>query len=132
MKPFGRATAGGFIVAILMATVTGCADEPALQRLQEACRLTAELLVQFTKATDATNRVVVVDTDEASGAFAREAEQATQAVQRNSDALKPLLVGLGYSKESQLLEEFDGRFAEYRALDRSILELALENTNVKA
>lgn len=126
MKPFGRATAGGFIVAILMATVTGCAGEPALQRLQEACRLTAELLVQFTKATDATNRVVVVDTDEASGAFARE------AVQRNSDALKPLLVGLGYSKESQLLEEFDGRFAEYRALDRSILELALENTNVKA
>jgi hypothetical protein len=132
MKPFGRATAGGFIVAILMATVIGCAGEPALQRLQEARRLTAELLVQFTKAADATNRVVMVDTDEASGAFAREAEQATQAVQRNSDALKPLLVGLGYSKESQLLEEFDGRFAEYRTLDRSILELALENTNVKA
>jgi hypothetical protein len=132
MKPFGRATSGSFIVAILMAMVTGCAGEAALQRLQEARRLTAELLVQFTKAADATNRVVMADTDEASGAFAREAEQVTQAVQRNSDALKPLLVGLGYSKESQLLEEFDGRFAEYRALDRSILELALENTNVKA
>ena len=95
MKPFGRATAGGFIVAILMATVTGCAGEAALQRLQEARRLTAELLVQFTKAADATNRVVMADTDEASGAFAREAEQATQAVQRNSEVLKPLLVDLG-------------------------------------
>ena len=31
-----------------------------------------------------------------------------------------------------MLEEFGRRFAEYRALDRSILELAVENTNLKA
>ncbi len=31
-----------------------------------------------------------------------------------------------------MLDEFGSRFAEYRALDRSILELAVENTNLKA
>lgn len=64
--------------------------------------------------------------------FAREAEQATQAVQTDTDALRPILQGLDYSDEARLLEEFSNRFAEYRALDRSILELAVENTNLKA
>ena len=74
----------------------------------------------------------MADTDEASIKFAREAEQATRAVQRDGDALGPILVGLGYSSETRLLQEFGSRFAEYRALDRSILELAVENTNLKA
>ena len=74
----------------------------------------------------------MADTDEASAAFAREAEQATQAAQSNADALGPILRQLGYSNETRLLEEFGSRFAEYRSLDRSILELAVENTNLKA
>jgi hypothetical protein len=108
------------------------APETALQRLVEANRLAADLLVQFTKAGDAANRAVMADTDETSVAFAREAEQATQTVQRDTAALGPILMGLGYSNETRLLEEFGGRFAEYRALDQSILALAVENTNLKA
>jgi hypothetical protein len=129
-----RATAGCWIAAILVGVATGCvtAPESALERLSEARRLAADLLVQLTKAADASNRAVMADTDEASVAFAREAEQATQAVQRGADALAPILPGLGYSNETRLLEEFGSRFAEYRALDHSILELAVENTNLKA
>jgi hypothetical protein len=74
----------------------------------------------------------MADTDEASVAFAREAEQATQAVEKHADALGPILSGLGYSNETHLLQEFNSRFAEYRALDRNILELAVANTNLKA
>ena len=74
----------------------------------------------------------MADTDEASVAFAREAEQATQTVQKDTEALAPILVGLGYSNETRLLEEFGSRFAQYRAFDRSILDLAVENTNLKA
>jgi len=84
---------------MMMGAATGCmnAPETALQRLSEANRLAADLLVQFTKAGDAANRAVMADTDDASVAFAHEAEQATQAVQRDTDALGPILVGLGYS-----------------------------------
>ena len=71
-------------------------------------------------------------TDETATEYAREAEQATQTVQREADALKPLLTGLGYTAESRLLEEFNGRFSEYREIDRAILGLAVENTNLKA
>jgi hypothetical protein len=130
-----RATAGYCIAAIIsIGAATGCnnAPETVLARLWEARRLAADLLVQFTKAADATNRAVMADTDEASVAFAREAEQTTQAVQRDADALGPILRGLGYSNETGLLEGFGSRFAEYRALDRNILELAVENTNLKA
>ena len=45
---------------------------------------------------------------------------------------RPLVRGLGYTKEVQLLEEVRRYFAEYQTLDRSILELAVENTNLKA
>ncbi len=37
-----------------------------------------------------------------------------------------------YSDEGRLLDEFDKRFAEYRKLDHTILELSVENTNLKA
>jgi len=129
-----RATAGCWIAVIVVSAAAGCIDAPrtVLERLSEARRLTADLLVQFTKAADAANRAVMADTDGASVAFAREAEQATQAVQADVDALGPILKGLDFSNEAHLLEEFGGRFAKYRALDRSILELAVENTNLKA
>ena len=126
-----RPTAASCVVAILLGGAIGC-GQPALERLSEARGLTAELRVQFTKAADATNRTVMANTDEASVVSVREAEQATQAVQRDTDTLKPLLVGLDFANETRLLEEFGGCFAEYRVLDRRILDLAGENTNIKA
>jgi len=129
-----QVTAGCSIAVIIMGAATGCmnAPETALERLTDANRLAGDLLVQFTKTGDAANRAVMADTDDASVAFAHEAEEATQAVQRDTDALGPILVGLGYSNETHLLEEFGSRFAKYRALDRSILDLAVKNTNLKA
>jgi len=98
----------------------------------EAQRLSSDLLVRFASATDAANRAVMAGTDETATEYAREAEQATQTVQRDADALKPLLTELRYSAESRLLEEFNGAFGEYRELDRTILGLAIENSNLRA
>jgi hypothetical protein len=119
---------------LLLAAVSGCGEDvnTVLERLSEARRITADLLVQFTKAADAANRAVMADTDEASVAFAKEAGEATASIQKNIDTLNPLLSTLGYSDEARLLNEFTDRFAEYRALDRRILDLAVENTNLKA
>ncbi len=126
--------ASSYSLVIVLMTTTGCTSSPetALERLIESRRLAADLLIQFTKAADASNRAVMADTDDASKTFAREAEQATQTVDQDAGTLAPILNGLGYSNETGLLEEFKSRFAEYRALDRNILELAVENTNLKA
>ena len=119
-------------MVLLMSAIGGCNEKPPLEQLSRARQVSAELLVQFTKAADASNKAVMADTDEASVAFAREAEQARQAVQTNIDALRPILESLDYSDESRQLQQFVTRFAEYRELDRRILDLAVENTNLKA
>ncbi|MEO8361891.1 MAG: hypothetical protein ABI672_17790 [Vicinamibacteria bacterium] len=120
-----------FIIALLGANL-GCDVNGALERLSEARRLAADLQVQFTKAADAANRAVMADTDQASVAYAREAERAKQAAQASVEELGPVLEGLHYSAETRIFQEFVGRFAAYRDLDGRILELAVENTNLKA
>ena len=119
---------------MLLGTASGCGEDVnvVLERLSEARQITADLQVQFTKAADAANRAVMADTDEASVAFAKEAGQATASIQKDIDTLNPLLSTLGYSDEAGLLKEFSERFAEYQALDRRVLDLAVENTNLKA
>ena len=120
------------IVATMSMAVAGCNQPPAIERLSQARHHSADLHIQFTAAADAANRAVMADTDEASAAFAREAEQAKEAVQAQIDALQALLRGLDYAEEIRLLQEFIAGFAEYRELDRRILDLAVENTNLKA
>lgn len=129
-RGIGRAV----MVFVTVAATAGCGSGlgTSLERLLEARRLSSDLVVQFSKVADAGNRAVMADTDEDSVAFAAEAAQATQAVQTDIDALGPILMALNYSNETRLLEEFGSRFAEYHALDQTILGLAVENTNLKA
>jgi hypothetical protein len=125
-----RRLASAMLAAILLAR---CGDvNAALEQLAEARRLTADLRVEFTKAADAANRAVMADTDELSIADAHEADAAKQAVHKDVEALEPVLQRLGYADESRLLEDFTTRFAAYESLDRRILDLAVENTNLKA
>ena len=91
----------GRLVAVMVAGLTAaCVNTPALlTQLLEARRLAADLHVEFTRASDAANRAVMADTDEASAAAADEARQARQAVERDLDALQPLLDSLGYGAD---------------------------------
>jgi hypothetical protein len=125
-----RATAGSCLVA-LAASVAACRP-PILAQQVEARRLAADLRVQFAKAADAANRAVMAGTDEAAAAAAQDAEQATQAVLRDLEGLRPILQSLGYPDALRRIDAFTTRFAEYRKLDGEILPLAVENTNLKA
>jgi hypothetical protein len=120
-------------IVVSFVTAASCGDvNAALERLAEARQVSADLHVQFTKAADAANRAVMADTDETSVAYAREATEAKRAVQHDVDTLGPMLQSLGYTDESRLLQDFVSRYAEYDAIDRRILDLAVENTNLKA
>ncbi len=104
---------------------------PAFIHLAEARRLTAEIRGELSRASDASDRAVLADTDQQSAAFARAAQQATGRV----TALLPELAGHLAALEpadAELLAQFQERFQAYETLDRRILSLAVENTNLKA
>jgi hypothetical protein len=111
----------------------GCqGDGNYFTHLHDSRRLAAELRVQFNQAADASNRAVMADTDEASTSFARDAEKSVTNVENDVAALTSVLRSLSLPNELRTLEEFAEQFAEYRELDRRVLALAVDNTNLKA
>lgn len=126
---------GGILRATLLAIAgTGCGRGAgtALEQLTEVRRLSTETLAEFLHSVDASSRAVMAGLDEESASYAEEARAASDAVQSTLEEIRPLLESLGYSDELRIAEEFAQRFAEYRALDQSVLQLAVENTNLKA
>lgn len=125
---------GLWCAALLAAGSAGCLNgsKAVLSQQAEAHRLSSDLRVQFTRASDASNRAVMADTDEASQAAAHEAEAATKQVEHDIEALHQVLTDLSSADELAQLDAFKTRFAEYRKLDEQVLPLAVENTNIKA
>lgn len=121
-------------LAALFAIASGCRGNPTtvLTRLQDSRKLAADLRIQFGHAVDASSRAVLADTDEAATASARESTDATKRLEQDVAELERLLEGLNFSSELQILREFGARFDEYKKLDARILELSVENTNLKA
>src|SRR6185369_16021948 len=85
------------LAVIAVGTAAGCGDgsKLVLNQQADAHRLAAHLHVQFSRAADASNRAVMADTDEASSAAAREAEQAIKAVEQDTESLRRVLDELG-------------------------------------
>jgi hypothetical protein len=111
----------------------GCVNPlAALPKLFEARRLASDLHVSFARATEASNRAVMADTDQASIAAKDEATAARQAVDGDLATLQPILTELDYADELRALAAFKTRYEEYRRLDDEILPLAIENSNLKA
>jgi hypothetical protein len=126
------ATMVRFITVLFAAGVVASCRPAVLTQQVEARRIAADLHLQFTKATEAANRAVMADTDEASASAADQAREALRAVERDVEQLYPILKSLGYADELTFLDAFNQQLAEYRALDEEILPLAVENTNLKA
>jgi len=119
---------------VTAAATLSCSSNPTLVLTDqvEARRLGSDIRVQFTMAADAANRAVMADTDETSKAAAEEAVKSREQVERDVNALDPLLKRLGYTSDLQSLDEFKKQFAEYKKLSDETLSLAVENTNLKA
>lgn len=122
-------------VLVLVATAAACRSgipETPFEHLGEAREIAATMRVEMAKAAEASDQAVMADTDEASIAFAREADRAKQNVRGGAAALAPLLARLDLPGEARSLDEFRARFEDYAKVDRGVLELAVENTNLKA
>lgn len=121
------------VALIALALSPGCRNgTPAFVQLNQARQTAADLRIQFAKEVDASNRAVMAESDEASIASAREAEQTSRIIEKVVLSLASQLRSLKFPNEIRMLDEFEHHFTKYLALDRSILELAVENTNLKA
>jgi hypothetical protein len=118
-------------VASLVACRRGIPETP-FEHLNEAREIAATMRVELAKAAEASDQAVMADTDEASIAFARDADRAKENVRGGAAALSALLGRLDLSREARSLDEFRARFDDYAKVDRGVLELAVENTNLKA
>ncbi len=123
-----------FFVLSLLTMGIACrgSGAPAFVQLREARKLASEMRIDLTRASEASDRAVMADTDEESIKYAREADAATLAVSTAMAALAQRLAGLGDPANADLLGRFQERFTRYRDLDKEILKLAVENTNLKA
>jgi hypothetical protein len=114
-------------------SLVACANpQTVLTQLVDARRLASELHVQFTQSSEAANRAVMAESDDAAAAAAGEARRARQGVERNVQTLRANLESWRSGDDLRHLDDFESRFKEYRRLDDEILPLAVENTNLKA
>ena len=102
------------------------AFERSVQKLQRIQSINRDLLA----AAEAEKSAVMAETDEASQAFAEQSMQASHHVEKARRELEPLLAGT--PQETQLFQEFSRCWDTLQEIDRSVLALAVQNTNLKA
>jgi chemoreceptor-like protein with four helix bundle sensory module len=102
------------------------AFERSVQKLQLIQAMSRDLLA----AAEAEKSAVMAETDETSQAFAEQSTQASQQVEKARRDLEPLLEGK--PQEAQLFQEFSRCWDKLQEIDREVLSLAVQNTNLKA
>jgi hypothetical protein len=118
--------------SLAISGAVACDVQTPLHEISEARHLATDLAAQFAKASGASNLAVLAGADEPAKKYADEARQRAATVEKTSDALRVILQRRDFTDELRLLDNFRTHFAEYRAVDNDILDLAVENTNLKA
>jgi len=94
--------------------------------------IASRMRINLLKSTDLKKSAVMAITDEESQAFAKQSRASADAVERDYHELKGLIDAAKIEKELKLLKEFSDNWNHLRVIDRELLSLAVENTNIKA
>jgi hypothetical protein len=106
--------------------------EDAVRDQTRKTELLSQMRIGLLSSIEAEKSAVLAVTDESSEAFARNSEQAANAVEDRKAELAKLIDAGKSSEEQKLLGEFSGCWTEMRKIDKVLLELAVQNTNLKA
>ena len=102
------------------------AFERSVQQLQIIQAMSRDLLA----SAEAEKSAVMAETDEASQAFAEQSIQASHNVEKARRELEHLLGG--NRQDAHLFHEFSRCWDKLQEIDREVLSLAIQNTNLKA
>jgi hypothetical protein len=94
--------------------------------------LLAKIRIQLLEAIEAEKNAVLAITDEASEEFAARARQAAGGVENSRKEIESIIYQDKNPREMELINEFNACWLQFTDLDRRILELATQNTNLKA
>jgi hypothetical protein len=94
--------------------------------------IASRMRINLLKSTDLKKSAVMAITDEESQVFAKQSRESADAVEHDYQELKGLIDAAKIDKEMKLLKEFSDNWNNLRVIDRELLSLAVENTNIKA
>ena len=103
-----------------------------LQSFLQEYELLSTMRVNFLKTIEAGKSAVLATTDESSIAFAEQARQAAAKVESGRKELEALVVQANSSRDKQTMSDFNSCWSQLQTLNNTILELATQNTNIKA
>jgi hypothetical protein len=84
------------------------------------------------KSVESEKSAVMADTDGASMAFAEEAMRGVEAAEAGLREFSQLIEEYPSENEVKLLQEFKRCWSEFRDIDQAVLEIAVQNSNLKA
>jgi len=106
-------------------------NDTYLQVVQKT-RTLSQMHINLLKAVEMEKNAVMAQTDTESQEFADRSLSASAAVEQDRQLLLPLIQASALQDEEKLITEFNQCWTEFRRLDHDILELAVQNTNLKA
>jgi hypothetical protein len=94
--------------------------------------LLSTMKIHLLETIEAEKNAVLAITDEASEAFAAQSRQAADSVESSRKEIEAIIQQEKLPGETEMINEFNVCWADYRKLDETILDLAIQNTNLKA
>jgi hypothetical protein len=94
--------------------------------------LLSTMRIHLLEAVEAEKNAVMAITDEASEAFAAQARKAVDGVESSRKEIESIIHQEKLPRETEMINEFNSCWSQYRKLDETILDLAIQNTNLKA
>jgi hypothetical protein len=94
--------------------------------------LVDQMRAALSSATEAEKSAVMATTDQESRTFADQSRAASAVVEQKRDELARLLETDGTGRERDLLSQFSTALSECQRIDHELLDLSVQNTNLKA
>ncbi len=94
--------------------------------------LLSTMRIQLLRAIEAEKNAVLAITDAASEDYARQARQAADVVESNRKDIESIIYQEKLQSETEMINEFNTCWTQFRKIDDTILDLATQNTNLKA
>jgi hypothetical protein len=106
--------------------------EDVVGNIAKKSRILSQMKEDLLLSVGAEKSAVLSESDEESKAFANQSRQAIAAVEKERKELGILIESSNNNDELKSLREFDQCWAEFLKTDQTILDLAVQNTNLKA